>query len=183
MSIAFSIVPVGYDIDFIARYCGITVLGQAVQQDGTTQITYRNPDGSGNFTMVSQTIENYTVEYLPVALSKKIEDIRVLRNQKIQSFTFGGMKILLDLETKANIVGSVIGLDKNPDVPGLDWSLGNGEFVFLPRATLYQLATASFMYVENCFSQAKALIAQCKACTDIIQLAAVDITIGWPQSS
>lgn len=183
MTIAYSNIPAGYDVDFIARHCGIQVTGFVQLQDGSTQITYRNPDGSGNFEMVSQTIDNYAVEYLPVALTSKISEISSLRNEKIQAFTFMGMTVVLDIEAKANIVGAVAGLDRNPDVPGVDWSLGGGSFVFLPRYIVYGLADASFLYIENCFTTSKELVATCKACADINELAAVDITQGWPQGS
>jgi hypothetical protein len=181
MSIAYNTVPVGYDIDFIARFSGVIITGRSQNGDGSTEITYRNPDGSGNFERVSQTIDNYAVEYLPVALTAKIADIQSLRNTKIQAFTFMGMTIVLDLEAKSNIAGAVIGLDKNPDVAGLDWSLGNGNFIFIPREMMYALANSSFLYIEACFSHAKELINACKACTDIHQLVAIDTSLGWPQ--
>lgn len=183
MSIAYSNIPIGYDVNFIAQYCAIQITGFTQLQDGSTQITYRNPDGSGNFERVSQTIDNYAVEYLPVALAAKIADISALRNEKIQAFTFMGMTVVLDVEAKGNIVGAVAGLDRNPDVPGVDWSLGGGVFIFLPRQVVYALADASFLYVEGCFTTSKELVATCKACQDINELAGVDITQGWPQGS
>jgi hypothetical protein len=183
MTIAFNDVPPGYDIDFIARHCDIVITGREQLLNGATRITYRSTDGSGSFDKVSQTIENYAVEYLPVALEQKISQISDMRANKIKEFTFMGMLIELDLEAKTNLVGAVAGLDRNPNVPGLDWSLGGGVFIFLPRQIVYMIADASFLYIEGCFTTARTLGTQCKACQNINELAAVDINSGWPQGT
>jgi hypothetical protein len=183
VSIAYNIVPKGYDIDFIATYTGIEILGRTERSDGSTEIMYRNADGSGNFTRVSEAIENYAVDYLNIALARKIQQITAVRNERIHAFTFGGITIVLDLETKANIVGAVSGLERNPSVAGLDWSLGDGNFIFLPRDMVFAMADTAFNYVESCFTKAKDLVAECKAASNINDLDAIDIESDWPAGS
>jgi hypothetical protein len=178
MGIAFNNIPREYDLAFISAATGINFDGR-VEHENHTRVTYMDPDGT-RFDIVSQAIENYEVDYLPVHRPTRIAEVRKIRDEKIGSFTFGGMPIELDLETKVNITGAVSGLERNPDVLGLDWSLGDGEFVFLDRATMFGLADAAFLHVQACFTHAKDLVASLKAATTCSEIDAVDVTVGWP---
>lgn len=183
---AFSTIPFGYDLDFITSRAGVSVYGQELLVDGSVRITYQSPPPqpgeSSKFQLVTAGIENYKSDYLAVARPQKWEQIAAQREDRIKQFYFGGLLVVLDLETKANLAGVVIGLDRNPDITGIDWSLGDGVFVFLSRETLYAMADAAFLYIQACFSRAKALTDEANAATDIDALAAIDITSGWPDN-
>lgn len=183
MFAAFNIIPAGYDIDYLAQTTGIAIMGREAQGDGSVKITYSSPPTSNNFENMTDAIENYPVTYLSVALPKKISQITMVRNEKIKAFTFGGTWIELDLETKANIVGVVSGLDRNPDVPGINWSLGGGNFVFLPRAHLYALADAAFLYIQGCFTHFRTLCETAQAAANIFELDSINEGMGWPSGS
>jgi hypothetical protein len=178
MGVGFSNIPKGYDVDFISTQSGVLFDGRSEQAEHT-RVTFMDSDGS-NLDLVAQAVANYGVDYLTIRRPKRIAEVSKLRDEKIGGFIFNGMPIELDLETKANITGSVSGLDRNPDVTGLDWSLGDGEFVFLDRASLYALADAAFLHVQGCFTHAKTLVTDLKAAADCTALDAIDITVGWP---
>lgn len=177
---AYNTIPDSYDLKFLEQKSGIKILGVGNNDDGTVVITYDNPTGSGRFEAMTETIADYEVDYLEVALPRRIEEVRLLRDNYISGFTINGLHIELDLETKANIVGSVSGLDRNPQVAGIDWSLGGGQFVFLSRAMIYGIADAAFLHIQACFTQHKAKVTLLKAATNLSELAAVSITSGWP---
>jgi hypothetical protein len=178
MGIAFNNIPLGYDVDFISEKTGVHFDGR-VEKTDHVRVTYMDSDGL-NFDIVSQAISDYDVDYLPTRRPERIAEVVEIRDRKIGGFVFGGMPIELDLETKANITGAVSGLERNPDVMGLDWSLGDGEFVFLDRDTMFGLADAAFLHVQACFTHAKTLVTQLKAATTCTEADAVDISAGWP---
>lgn len=178
MGIGYSNIPKEYDIEFIGEHSGVEFDGR-MEHDAYVRVYYMDPDGD-KLDIVADTIANYDVAYLIKRLPERIAEVQALRDEKIGSFVFGGMAIELDLETKANLTGVVSGLDRNPDVEGLDWSLGGGEFVYLDRATLYGLADAAFLHVQACFSHARTVITTLKEQTNCTELNAIDVTAGWP---
>lgn len=176
---AYNTIPASYDLKFLEQKSGIKILGVGDNGDGTVVITYDNPSGSGNFEKMTETIADYEVDYLVIALPKRMEEVRILRNHYISGFTINGLHIELDLETKANIVGAVSGLDRNPSVAGIDWSLGGGEFIWLSRAMIYAIADAAFLHIQSCFTQHKAKVTLLKAAQNLTELEAVNVSSGW----
>lgn len=175
---SLSIIPLDYDIDFIIKNAGvINHYGFERKEDGI-HFRYQLDD----LDAVTAKIDSYKVDYLSVMLPLAVANASYIRDERVKAFTFGGMTIELDDETKTNLNGCVLGLDRNASVEGINWSLGNGQFAYMDRATVYALADAAFMHVQQCFTAHKTIVEECMAAADIDQLAAVDVPnhAAWP---
>jgi hypothetical protein len=168
---SLSILPVHYDVPFIIKQADVTNhYGWKDAPDGI-HFRYQFED----HVRVQEAIEQYPVSYLTVMVPEMLLTVSEIRDERIKAFTFGGMTIEIDSETKTNLNGCVIGLDRQPEVAGINWSLGNGEFIFLDRTTVYALADAAFMHVQRCFTAHKAIVDEIKAAANIGVLTTIDI--------
>lgn len=174
-----SVIPGNYDPAFIFAKAGVANhYGYDEQEDRTYKLGYRVEDGEA----VVAAIESFPVDYLEVALPLKLAEISAERDVRIRNFSFNGFHIELDDETKANLTGAALGLMRNTSVESLDWSLGGGQFLNLPRDFVFALADAAFMHVQNTFTAHKMLCSMAEAAMNIEALTAINVTSDtyWP---
>lgn len=175
MTSATSIIPHGYDIVWIGEKLGLNFTGWAPRAEGV-HVSY--PEHK--FEELTALVDNYEVAYLEKALPLKLAEVSVQRDLHIKGFVFSGIHVELDHETKTNLASAVLGLTRNPSVEVIHWSLGDSNFILLPRDLIFALADAAFMYVQNCFTRHYTLSQECRAATTLTELGAIDITAGWP---
>ena len=159
------------DLAFLfSKVDGFRGHGIVTNQDGkiTVQIDGRD------FAAVSAAAEAYPSLYLEVALPAKLAAISAERDRRIKSFTFGGFSLDLEGDAKRDLADAAFGMTRNPDVAGIDWSLGAGAFLFLSRDMLLALADAAFLHIQLTFAGHRRLADAAKAAANIAALAAVD---------
>lgn len=176
MATGLSILPLNYDVEYIIQEAGVVNhFGYEEREDGI-HFKYRLDD----YDAIQVELDVYETKYLEVALPAKIEECIELRRQKVLDFTFGGLPIELNQETQTNLTGSVLGLERNPQVPGMDWHMGDGVYIFIPRDDLMAIADAAFVHIQQTFSNQKRLLDLMRAAADIHELEAIDLEEGWP---
>lgn len=172
-AVAVTFIPASWDVRYLFAKANTTLgYGYSLIGNGQARVEFASVD----YAAVVAAITAYPVAYLEVAVPKKLAEISAERDKRIKQFTIGGMTIPLDDETKLNLDCAALGLMRNEDVLSLDWSLGEGEFVTLPRAVIFAMADGGFRYVQHCFSAHRQLATEAKAAADIDALALVDQT-------
>lgn len=175
---ATSIFPKHYDANFIIEQAGVT--NHYGYEIGEENITFRYP--LEQLDAVSEIVENYPVAYRSVMAPRAIHLVSRTREAKLATFSFNGMTVPLDLATISNLTASAVGLQRNPNRASINWSLGKGQFVTIPRDVMLALADAAFAYVNDCFDAQMAIVAEIKAAPTIDELRALDIASheAWP---
>lgn len=178
MNIAVSTFPKHYDATFILEQAGVTNhYGYEVGESGTT-FKYLPADMEA----VLAAIEAYPVAYKAVMAPAMIHEASITRERKVSTFTFNGMTIPLNLETVANLTASAVGLERDPSRATVNWSLGKGQFVTIPRDVMLALADAAFAFVNDCFDAQKTIVEEIQSAADIEVLRQMDIANhpAWP---
>ena len=175
MATSISILPKSYDIEYIIEQAGVVNhYGFEEREDGI-HFKYRLDD----YDAIQNELDVYPTKYLAIALPKRIDELIELKKQKVLGFTFGGMPIVLDETTLTNISGCVLGLERNP-VDGIDWHLGQGVYIFIPREQMFAIADSAFLHVQGCFSRQKRLMNDLREAKDIFELDDIDLNTDWP---
>ncbi len=173
---ALTIIPSDWDTDFFLQLTTVTnSYGFDFQADGI-HFRYLAED----FDAVQAAVTNYPVQYLSVKRPLVLIDLKNYRDNKILNFTYNGTPVPMDPESRANLTGAALGLQRNPDVTQIHWKIAEGTYVALPAAMVLDMADQAFKFVEGCFSHEADLASQINAAADINALAAIDITQGWP---
>lgn len=173
-----SILPAYYDLPFIIEKAGVlNHYGYETKEDGF-HFRYLVDD----YDAVQAAIASYPTDYVAVMRPGLIHLVSKFRENKVASFSFGGMTIPLNLETVGNLTAAAYGLERNGAVESLEWSLGKGAFVTLPRTTVFALADAAFTFVQGCFKAQKAIVTEIMSAPDIEVLRAINIAEheAWP---
>lgn len=172
MSFAEITIPASWDIPFLLRHGTSFDYSVSSETNGTVRLQVHSWD----LEKLTAAVTAYPTEYLTVCLSPKLAAISAERDRRIQSFTFGGQVIPLDDQTKLNLDCAALGLMRNTGVLAIAWSLGNGEFVTLPREVILGMADAAFMHTQGLFSRHQALAKAAKDAKTIDELKAIDET-------
>jgi hypothetical protein len=170
---AHAYVPADWDVRFLFRKARTVQgfgLGGIREEDGQLAVEFHAPD----YAAVMASIESYPVDRLEVDLPAKLAAISAERDRRIRNFEFMGVRLDLEGDTKRDLADAALGLMRNPDVEGIDWSMGGGEFVFLSREALLGLADLAFRHIQQTFAGHRRLAVAAKAAADIHQLALVD---------
>jgi hypothetical protein len=164
MNGTISILPSTYDVQYIVEKAGLyNHYGYEPHEDGI-HLVY--PIAS--YEEVISAIQSYEVDYLEIMLPKKLDEIDTKR------------KATLDTTTVANLTGAVVGLERHPDRPCINWQYGAGKFFAIPRDMMFAMADAAFAYMQSCFDHAKQLTERALAAQNITELGAVNVDAGWP---
>ena len=169
--------PNHYDTTFIIEQAGVKNYGYEV---GETETTLHF--NGGDYEAIAAAIDAYPVAYKAVMAPAMIHTVSQTRERKLAAFSFNGMTVPLDLVTISNLTASAVGLERNPDRASINWSLGKGQFVTIPRAAMLALADAAFNYVNDCFDAQKTIVEEIQTAADIEVLRAIDIAShpAWP---
>jgi hypothetical protein len=173
-----SILPAHYDLDFIIKSANVlNHFGYEAKDDGI-HFRYQLDD----YDAVQAAIASYPVDYMTVMAPMLINFVSRKREQEAASFKFNGITVPLDAVTIGNLTAAVVGLERNEDVAGVDWSLGKGVFIQLTRDIVFAMADAAFRYIQACFSAQRTIVEQIKAAADIEELRLIDIANheAWP---
>lgn len=170
MSYAETTIPADWDIKFLLRD-GMS-FGYSVSDEHDGQVRLRVH--AWDLDKVTAAVASYPTDYLAVLLPPKLAAISAERDRRIQSFTFGGKAIPLDESTKLNLDCAALGLMRNTSVAALDWSLGNGEFITLPRDVILAMADAAFLQTQHLFSKHHAICEAVKTAHTIDELNAIN---------
>lgn len=173
-----SILPSHYDVDFIVKQAGVTNhFGYPAQDDGI-HFRYRVED----YDAVQTAIDAYPVAYRAVEVPKLIHVVSRTREQKLAAFVFNGMAVPLDTVTIANLTASTVGLTRDVNRAAINWSLGKGVSLTIPRAVMLALADAAFAYVNDCFDAQKVIVEEIQSASDIEALRLIDVAghEAWP---
>lgn len=173
-----SILPAHYDLEFIIKGANvINHFGYEMKADGI-HFRYQVDD----YDAVQSVIASYRTTYCAVMAPRLIDFVSKTREAKLAAFQFNGMTIPLDLVTSANLTGSAVGLTRDQNRLSVNWSLGKGQFVTIPRKAMLALADAAFAFVNDCFDAQKIIVEQIKAAADIEELRLIDIAghEAWP---
>lgn len=92
-----------------------------------------------------------------------------------------GVAIATDDRSQAKISGALQLVQDDPQVV-IDWKADNG-WVQLNAAAVTYIAREIGLHVQACFSREKALATAINACATVAEVAAVDITSGWPSNT
>jgi hypothetical protein len=123
----------------------------------------------------------YTRTAKPVAECRDIlkSEVANLRWQKsIGSFTFSGVTVKLDDETKSNVSQAIQLFDKDPNLTAIDWKFGNTFFTF-DKTTMNALGVAMGNYTQQLFTANKTHAETIDGLT-AAQCRNYDISTGWP---
>jgi hypothetical protein len=165
-------IPADWDQDFLIDKINPQMgFGFTLHED--TSLVWLNFDGR-ELSKFEAGINAYSVDYLQVAAPKKLRAISDERDRRIRNFQFGPFVINLQGDAKRDLADAALGLMRNPDLPGIDWSIGAGHFFFIPRETLLQMADAAFLHVQGAFSAHKRLATAVKQAGNVEELATID---------
>ncbi len=178
MNIAVSTFPKHYNATFILEQAGVT--NHYGYEVGETDTTFKYL--ADDMEAVIAAIEAYPVAFRSVMAPTMIDAVSQTRERKLTSFAFGGMTIPLDVTTIANLTASTVGLTRDPSRASINWSLGKGVNVTIPRDHMLALADAAFAFVNDCFDAQKAIVEEIQAAPTIEELRAMDIANheAWP---
>jgi hypothetical protein len=173
--------PMIYDIDFISNRAGVTNhFGFEVLTDPDTGVEEKHFGYLvKDFDAIQEAIDAFPVEYAAILRPLKIKKIISTRKEKIKEFTFAGLTIELDHISESRISGAALFLMRNESVPGINWDIGEGTFIEIPREFFLMLADAAGQYVQHCFNHSRDLVAAAIAAEDIFALEALEIDTGW----
>lgn len=175
---ARSILPAHYDMDFLTDAAGVVNhYGYERKEDGV-HFVYAVDD----YDAVQAAISAYPTAYLSIMVPRAIHLVSQNREARLANFSFNGMVVPLDTVTIANITASAVGLQRDPTRTAINWSLGKGQFVTIPRDVMLALADAAFAYVNDCFDAQKTIVEEIQSAADIEVLRAIDIASheAWP---
>lgn len=179
---AFSILPIDYDYEWIAEQANTIIMGVATNEENQTQKVEYEDINFVEFDAFTAVVEDYGTLYLEVAKPKKILDIVALRKEKTTIFSFAGYPLTMDYVTEARITSAVVYLQRNPEIQTIQWDLDKGNFVTMDREDIFAFADAAGDFVQGCFAHSKALTDLVNAATNLDELNEIDITAGWPES-
>jgi hypothetical protein len=164
-------IPADWDVDYIIRQARLTHgFGVGPAEDGVITINFYG----GDYEAALRAVEAYPTAYVAECLPKKLRAISDERDRRIRNFMFGPFTIDLEGDAKRDLADAALGLMRNERVAGIDWSLGDGEFIQIPRDTLLQMADAAFVHVQSTFSGHRRLAERAKAATTVDELKAVN---------
>lgn len=173
-----SIVPHHYDLNFIAKQAGVgNHYGWESKADGQ-HFRYLASD----YDAVVAAIEAYPTSYRSVMVPPMLHQVATMRDQRVQSFTFNGLPVSLNDKTIANLTAATVGLERNPDVPAINWAITKDTFVTIPRDMMLAMADAAFNHVQACFTAQMTIANEVKAAATVDDLRAIDLNAhpAWP---
>jgi hypothetical protein len=163
------------DAEFILKQAGLqNKYGVSVSpaEGGVRRVTVMT--SMSDFNALETAASAYETTYLSVALPAKLRAISNERDRRIKNFEFMGFVLDLEGDAKRDLADAAFGLTRAPDIAGIDWSLGEGEFTFLPREVLLSIADAAFLHIQKTFAGHRRLATAAKAATTVAELAAVN---------
>lgn len=137
----------------------------------------------GNF-LIFGTVEEYEQNIGPllIPVTPKEEKLAALAAYRYAKETAGimvnGATIKTDRESQALIAGAKLYSDLNEAVL-IDWKAENG-WVQINRTAIMEISQAVAAHVQACFSQERVHAEAISALTTAAEIAAYDITTGWP---
>lgn len=93
--------------------------------------------------------------------------------------TVAGMQVKTDAGSQAKLTGALNFVGRNPNRT-IKWKKADSTFAAINKATIETLSDAVGEFVTKCFDAEAAHYAAIDALTTPEQLAAYDITTGWP---
>jgi Domain of unknown function (DUF4376) len=93
--------------------------------------------------------------------------------------TYSGFALSTDATSQTKYIGAVVGAQMDPTVT-LKWKMADGQFVTLDAAAIVGVAMAVRGHVQACFDREAELKATIEAATTPAEIAAVNISTGWP---
>lgn len=126
--------------------------------------------------------------FSPPALWATLEEAKAARLAELAAYRWqiecggivrNGAAIATDDRSQAKISGALQLVQDDPQVV-IDWKADNG-WVQLDATAVTYIAREIGLHVQAAFSREKALAAAINACTTVAEVAAVDITTGWPE--
>lgn len=172
--------PNSYSDEYVIRKSGITTFTSLPAEEGKRLFKLYQAD----FDKVAAVVADYPTTYLADELGPRLlREASAERDRKLAAFSINGVTIPMnDRETRSDLTGAVVGLDRCADVEAIEWSLGDGHFVTLPRAAILAMADAAFRFVQACFAAHKDIADEIKAAETIHDLDGFDIASheAWP---
>lgn len=178
MNTSLSILPIDWNATFFAALCGVQNHFGFDPQDDGLHFRYLTSD----YDAVIAAIDAYPAAYAEQVTKPDLyEQLAEQRRIHIDGFTYNGMVIPMDVESRANLIGCVVGLQRNPDITEIFWKTGPGQHIELTSEAVNGIADAAFRYVQDCFKHEKEVAGLIAAAPDIYALASIDPTAGWPE--
>jgi hypothetical protein len=164
-------IPASWDIPYIIEEAGLTFgYGIGAPVNDAVTISFYGADYDRTLEVVSA----YPTSYLSRARPKALRAISSERDRRIKNFEFMGFRLDLEGDAKRDLADAAFGLVRNPDVAGIDWSIGGGEFIFIPRDQLLAIADAAFKHVQSSFSGHRRMATKAKNATTTMALDQID---------
>lgn len=101
---------------------------------------------------------------------------------QILGFTIDGVTISTDPTTAGILLGKYTYIQLNPSAMTMFKTM-DGVFVNMTGAQITAFAMAIEEYIQDCFTNEGAISAAILACTTPDEVAAIDLTAGWPATS
>lgn len=172
-------IPDTYDLDFIRGKIGQTLGWATVPGDipGHVKVVMAGAD----MARAAALVDSYPVDYLAVALPKKLAALSAERDRRLQAYPCqipGGpvIPIPITVESKVDMAGTREMLKERPNKAGVNWSLGGGNTIFIPRDMAIDVSLAMAEYISDHFDAYTRLVGLAKAAPNITALAAIDET-------
>jgi hypothetical protein len=175
---SFSIIPGHYDPAYIFEKAGVTNnYGFEPLSDGTIKIGYT----TGDENKIVAAVVAYPVTYSDeVVRPRMLTALAAERYKHQQSTMFNGQRLPCDLVSLVMVNGAMTRMQLPGAPESIRWKL-NGRFIPLDLTSVIAIGTAMADHVQACYEYEGDLAARIEAAPDIIALAAIDITEGWPQ--
>ena len=134
--------------------------------------------------------EGHTLELLPEIEPPALipEDRKAQRKAELAAIRFehetagiaiNGVSVETNRDSQAMINGAWSSAQINPSIL-IDWKGADGTWVQIDAATITGIAMAVSAHVQACFSRERVLSDLIDAATDVAEVDAVDLTVGWP---
>lgn len=110
--------------------------------------------------------------------ARKVEVAARRKQAETAGITVNGVPVPTDEDTQAKVTGAITLMENDPTLTTIDWKAGS--WLTLDMATLKAIGTAIGRHVESCFSNERAHAEALDALTTAADIAAHDISTGWP---
>lgn len=111
----------------------------------------------------------------------KLAQLAARRWDAEQWITYLGVRMKCDVAARANVTGTILGMQLPGAKTNRRWKLESGDHRDMAIADMIAMGRAMGDHVQACFDHEEALAGQIAAATDAAQLEAVNINSGWPE--
>lgn len=177
-----SIVPGDYDAEFILAEAGYpNHAGWASNEDGTKVIAYHPNDHEA----VIAVIDDYEARYVEkVAKPRLWDEVKALRDAKETAPAVTPLGLAdSDERSKTKVLGLVLMalLAKQSGAPfAEEFTMADNTIVMLDADQAILLGMSLGQNVSQIHARGRVLRAEIEAASSFADLAAIDITLGWP---